>query len=193
MQRKVRSDSPKPSRDWWKSERLCTEENDEYEAAKEVGWKMVDVVDRSVRSRMMAAVQSKDTKPEMTLRRALHKAGLRYRLHHSGLPGSPDLVFSRFRAVCFVHGCFWHRHAGCRYASSPGTRKDYWEAKFQANVERDRRTRQKLLESGWRVATVWECWLRHQPVDELAGEFRKWLEGAETQFETGLLVRQDKK
>lgn len=108
----------------------------------------------------MSAVRGKDTGPERALRRALHARGLRYRLHGKGLRGRPDLVFRRFGAVVFVHGCFWHRHADCRYAATPATRPEYWRAKFDANVERDRRARTELAAAGWRVATVWACALR---------------------------------
>ena len=99
------------------------------------GTTMADIVDRETRSRMMAGIRSRDTRPELLLRRAIHAHGLRYRLHDRRLPGTPDLVFRRFRAVCFVHGCFWHRHAGCPYATTPSTREEFWQAKFDANTE----------------------------------------------------------
>lgn len=121
---------------------------------------MTDIVDKATRSRMMGGIRAKDTKPEKALRWALHARGLRYRLHAKGVPGRPDLVFPRFRAVVFVHGCFWHRHHGCRYTATPATRADFWQAKFAENVQRDRTVRDALLSAGWRVATVWECALR---------------------------------
>lgn len=105
----------------------------------------------------MARVRSKDTGPELTLRRALHAAGLRYRLHAPELPGKPDIVFRRAKLAIFVHGCFWHRHSHCRRARMPATRQDYWEPKFKRNVERDRQHVKNLEASGWTVVTLWEC------------------------------------
>ena len=145
-----------------------------------------DIVDRATRSRMMAAVGSRDTAPELALRRTVHARGLRYRLHDRTLPGSPDLVFRRFGAVCFVHGCFWHRHAGCSYATTPASRAKYWQAKFHANVERDRRHQHDLLKSGWRVAIVWQCALRRQRQLATALELEEWLRGSDKMFETSL-------
>lgn len=121
---------------------------------------MTDIVDKQTRSRMMAGIRGKDTSPELALRRALHALGFRFRLHSRTLPGRPDLVFPKYRAAVFVHGCFWHRHAGCRYATSPSTRPEFWHAKFESNVSRDRKVRSRLVEAGWRVAIVWECALR---------------------------------
>lgn len=121
---------------------------------------MADIVDSQTRSRMMSGIRGKDTKPEMVLRRALHARGFRYRLHGKGVPGRPDLVFAKHRAVIFVHGCFWHRHEGCRYATTPATRPEFWAEKFAANVRRDRAACEALVADGWRVAIVWECALR---------------------------------
>ena len=149
---------------------------------------MPDTVDQATRSRIMARVPVRDTKPECALRRALHARGLRYRLHVRNLPGTPDLVLPRFGAACFVHGCFWHRHPGCRYATDPTTRRDFWQAKFRANTERDRRTRQQLLEGGWRVAIIWECVLRGELAEVTARTLDHWLRGPEREFETGLDV-----
>jgi DNA mismatch endonuclease (patch repair protein) len=109
---------------------------------------------------MMSGIRGKDTKPELALRRALHARGFRFRLHSRNVHGRPDLVLPKYRAVVFVHGCFWHRHEGCRYTTTPSTRHEFWQAKFEANVARDVAVRTKLLEDGWRVATVWECTLR---------------------------------
>ena len=136
---------------------------------------MPDVVDKATRSRMMGGIRGKNTKPELSLRRALHARGFRYRLHRKGLPGSPDLVFLRYRAVCFVHGCFWHRHPGCRYATMPKTREDFWETKFAATVARDERSRARLLDAGWRVAVVWECSLRGNRLLTTVSEVAEWL------------------
>lgn len=109
------------------------------------------------RSEMMAGIKSKNTKPEILVRRAVHKSGLRFRLHSRHLPGKADLVLPRHKLVIFVHGCFWHQHPGCRLASTPKTRTDYWHPKLAANVGRDRSIQGKLREMGWRVEVIWEC------------------------------------
>jgi len=109
------------------------------------------------RSAQMALVKARDTRPEMRVRRALHKAGLRYRLHEGGLPGHPDLVLPSRRLTIFVHGCFWHRHLGCKRCRLPKSRLDYWLPKFEANVARDQRVRGELERAGWSVLIVWEC------------------------------------
>lgn len=105
----------------------------------------------------MSRVRGKNTSPEMRVRRAAHALGLRFRLHRKDLPGKPDLVFSARRVALFVHGCFWHRHPGCTKASTPKSRTDFWQAKFDANVARDTRVAAELEDLGWRVATIWEC------------------------------------
>lgn len=128
------------------------------------------------RSRMMSCIRGKNTKPERTLRLLLFSRGLRYRLHGKGLPGSPDLVFPRYRAVVFVHGCFWHRHEGCRYTTSPKTNEEFWQRKFMSNVDRDRRNIEELRALGWRVATVWECALKHSAYDA-SRLVEEWLRG----------------
>ncbi len=120
----------------------------------------MDVVSPEVRSRMMSGIRGKDTRPEMVLRFGLHRLGLRFRLHDRGLPGKPDLVFPRFRAVVMVHGCFWHGH-GCSLFRLPATRTEFWRVKIRSNRERDARNLVALSASGWRVATVWECALRN--------------------------------
>lgn len=108
---------------------------------------------------MMAGIRGKDTQPELRVRRLLHHAGLRYRLHVRELPGRPDLVFPGRRAVIFVHGCFWHRH-GCHLTKEPSTRSEFWSAKLKANVQRDQVAVKELRDQGWRVATIWECALK---------------------------------
>ena len=123
---------------------------------------MSDTVDRRQRSKIMSRIRSRDTKPEMIVRRTAHRLGFRFRLHRRDLPGSPDLVFPRHRAVIMVHGCFWHRHPGCRFATTPQTRKSYWENKFRGNVVRDRRSHEALIELGWRVLVIWECETRDE-------------------------------
>lgn len=147
---------------------------------------VVDVVDKLTRSRMMAGIGGKNTKPELVLRRALHARGFRYRLHVKEVSGHPDLVLPKYRAVIFVHGCFWHRHTGCRYATEPATRAKFWQSKFQTNVERDARVRKELLEGGWRVAIVWECALRkRQQVAPVAESIAVWLPSHASVLELG--------
>jgi DNA mismatch endonuclease (patch repair protein) len=109
------------------------------------------------RSRLMANVRRADTKPEIAVRRVAHALGYRFRLHRRDLPGTPDLVFPRLRKIVFVHGCFWHRHAGCKRASSPKTRTAFWEEKFSRNVDRDRKNIADLEARGWSCEIVWEC------------------------------------
>ena len=127
------------------------------------------------RSAIMAAVGQKDTKPEMVVRRLAHALGYRFRLHRKDLPGRPDLVFPGRRKVIFVHGCFWHRHQGCRKASMPKTRSDFWNAKFEANVARDARVERALEEAGWDVEVVWECQTKEP--SELAERLTGFLDG----------------
>jgi DNA mismatch endonuclease (patch repair protein) len=105
----------------------------------------------------MRAIKGKNTKPELVVRRLLHAAGYRYRLHRRDLPGRPDIVFPARRKVILVHGCFWHRHPGCRFAYAPKTRPDFWHAKFDRNVERDREAFAALDACGWRQLVIWEC------------------------------------
>ncbi|MQA23240.1 MULTISPECIES: very short patch repair endonuclease [Rugamonas] len=120
---------------------------------------MVDVLSVEQRRRNMSRIRSRDTKPELFIRRGLHALGLRYRLQDGKLPGRPDLVFSRFHAVIFVHGCFWHGH-NCSMFKLPQTRQEFWKAKIASNRARDVRTTDALLEKGWRIVNVWECSLK---------------------------------
>lgn len=122
----------------------------------------------------MSLVRSRDTKPEMRVRKALHAAGLRYRLHDRRLPGVPDLVFPSRRVVVFVHGCFWHRHLDCPVARLPKSRLDFWEPKLAGNVARDARKQAELTALGWRVLVIWECETRKTEV--LAALARQILE-----------------
>jgi len=119
----------------------------------------MDTVNKSTRSKIMSSVRQRDTGPEINLRKALHFLGYRYRLHDKKLPGSPDLIFPKFYAVIFVNGCFWHRH-GCKYSTSPSTRKKFWRDKFEANKERDKKNIETLLEKRWRILVIWECTLK---------------------------------
>jgi len=105
----------------------------------------------------MARIRSRDTKPELIVRSLLHRAGLRFSLRRKDLPGRPDIVLPKYRAVIFVHGCFWHRHPGCKVATLPKSRQDFWQAKFAANVARDERNQRRLVEAGWNVLVLWEC------------------------------------
>lgn len=139
----------------------------------------MDIVDAPTRSRMMSAIRGRNTGPERTLRSALHGLGLRFRLHPAGLSGRPDIVLPRYRVAVFVHGCFWHRHAGCCYATTPSTRPDFWGAKFAANVARDRRNQEALLDGRWRVAVVWECALRKANADGTARLLAEWIRSRE--------------
>ena len=116
-----------------------------------------DIVSPEHRSKIMSMIKSKNTKPEMLVRSVCHEMGLRYRLHRKDLPGKPDLVFPKHRLCIFVHGCFWHRHSGCKYAYTPKSRVDFWLPKLARNVERDLAAQQALQALGWRVAIVWEC------------------------------------
>lgn len=109
---------------------------------------------------MMASIRARDTQPELIVRRHLHSLGFRYRLTHRDLPGKPDLVLPKYGAVIFVHGCFWHGHAGCRFATVPATRTEFWVNKIAANCARDRFKETQLRALGWRIAVVWECALK---------------------------------
>ena len=121
----------------------------------------MDRLSREHRSWNMSRIRGKDTKPERQVRSLLHAMGYRFRLHRKDLPGRPDIVLPRYRTVIFIHGCFWHRHADCKYAYVPKSRIDFWEKKFSENIERDRASEEKLCELGWHVLVVWECELRN--------------------------------
>lgn len=105
----------------------------------------------------MSQIRSVNTGPEIIVRKQLHAAGYRYRLHVKSLPGRPDIVLPRYRTVIFVHGCFWHRHEDCRNAATPRTRPAFWQEKFAKNIERDRLVSSLLIAAGWKVEVVWEC------------------------------------
>lgn len=122
---------------------------------------MTDVLTPEQRRLNMSRIRGRDTKPEMLIRHGLHALGLRYRLHDRRLPGCPDLVFARHRAVVFVHGCFWHAH-GCALSKLPATRREFWREKLRNNSARDRRAVEALRAAGWRVLVVWECAIRGQ-------------------------------
>lgn len=124
----------------------------------------MDIVSPEKRSRMMAGIKGKNTKPELVVRKLVHGMGFRYRLHRKDLPGSPDLVFPRLRKVIFVHGCFWHRHPGCRFAYTPKSNAKFWMDKLEGNTQRDAHAVMALDAMGWQVLIVWEC-----EVSDLAG------------------------
>ena len=138
---------------------------------------MVDLLTPEERSERMSRIRSKDTVPEKQLRRALHRRGLRFRLNVGTLPGRPDIVLPRFKTAVFVHGCFWHRHEGCKVASTPKSNTAFWTEKFGRNVERDRRNAALLRRLGWKVRVVWECQVNSErkidvTADKLARQIR---------------------
>lgn len=131
---------------------------------------MTDTVTPAVRSRMMSAIHGVDTAPERRVRSYLHAVGLRFRLHDRRLPGRPDLVLASRKVVIFVHGCFWHQHSGCRFATTPATRPEFWQAKFASNRARDVAVTERLTSHGWHVLTIWEC----EAGDEVALDSLAW-------------------
>ena len=142
---------------------------------------MADVVTKEVRSRMMANVRSKDTKPELVLRKGLHALGFRYRLHPKDMPGRPDVVLPKYRAVIQVQGCFWHGH-DCPLFKWPSTRTEWWREKITRNQERDGETTAALLAGGWRVLEVWECSMKgrgRRPAEDVVQAAAEWLRGDE--------------
>jgi DNA mismatch endonuclease (patch repair protein) len=140
---------------------------------------VADIVIPAVRSRMMAGIRGKDTKPELFIRRLLHRMGFRFRIHPTHLAGRPDLVLPMHRVAIFVHGCFWHQHAGCRYATVPASNKDFWAQKLGRNRGRDAEVQVMLIEAGWRVLTIWECRIREsEHDDDLAEKLCRWIRSA---------------
>ena len=138
---------------------------------------MNDIVSPETRSRMMSGIRGKDTKPEMLIRKGLFRRGFRFRLHSKQLPGKPDLVFPRYHAVIFVHGCFWHRHY-CRLFKWPKSNTKFWHEKITSNVQRDQRCYQKLSETGWRILIVWECAMKgkkDREIDKVLDNIELWL------------------
>lgn len=121
---------------------------------------MADVHDSATRSYNMSMIRGKNTKPEIVVRKFLFSKGYRYKIHVNRLPGKPDIVLSKFKVVLFIHGCFWHKHDGCKYFVIPKTRTDWWMNKLNATVARDHINQQKLAESGWKVIIIWECELK---------------------------------
>lgn len=118
---------------------------------------MADFVSKEKRSRIMRGVKGANTKPEIIVRRALHRRGFRFRVHRKDLPGKPDIVLPRYRTVIFVHGCFWHQHEGCKDGRRPTSNVEFWDKKFETNRARDERNTQALQSLGWHVEVIWEC------------------------------------
>lgn len=138
---------------------------------------MADIVPVEVRSRMMSGIRGKNTKPELLLRKGLHARGFRFRLHDTSLPGKPDIVFPRYKAVIFAHGCFWHGH-DCHLFKWPSTRPEFWQTKISRNRMVDERTEAALSEKGWRQAIVWECALKGRNrllLEDIIARCAKWL------------------
>ena len=138
---------------------------------------MVDVVDQKTRSRMMSGIRSKNTKPELLIRKGLHGRGFRFRLHDKRLPGKPDLVLPKYSAVIFVHGCFWHRH-DCHLFKWPKTRREFWHKKLLRNQEKDVESYARLKKDGWYILTIWECALKgrtRRPLDKVLDMAADWL------------------
>lgn len=143
---------------------------------------MPDIVDPQTRSRMMAGIQGKNTKPELAIRHGLHALGFRYRLHDARLPGKPDLVMPRYRTVVFINGCFWHGH-DCHLFKWPSTRPEWWREKIEKTRLTDAAALAALEKDGWRVAVVWECALKGRtrlPLDEVIGELANWIVSGST-------------
>lgn len=142
---------------------------------------MVDIVDPSTRSRMMAGIKGRNTKPELLIRSLLHKKGFRYRLHVKDLPGKPDIVLPKYRSVIFIHGCFWHGHQGCHLFKLPATRTEFWKEKIDRNQMNDLKAVNLLLDSNWKVCIVWECSIRGAKKDpeKVVNKISDWLSGNE--------------
>ncbi|MGE3703390.1 MAG: very short patch repair endonuclease [Hyphomicrobiaceae bacterium] len=132
----------------------------------------MDVVDQATRSRMMSGIRGKNTKPELIVRSFLHRAGFRFRVH-TKLPGKPDLALRKYRTAVLVHGCFWHRHEGCRFTTTPANNALSWQNKFADNLLRDAKVKQQLEALGWRVLVVWSCELNSTSLQELARKIRQ--------------------
>lgn len=131
----------------------------------------MDIKSKEERSRNMSAIKNKDTKPEIKLRKILTAGGFKYRLHKKDLPGKPDLYLSRYKTAVFVHGCYWHRHENCKFAYTPKSNTDFWSAKFEENVNRDRVKINQLIQMSFRVIVVWECTLEKIDTEEQINEF----------------------
>jgi DNA mismatch endonuclease (patch repair protein) len=134
---------------------------------------MADVHSKETRSYNMSRIRSKDTKPEMVVRKFLHKNGFRYRLHVKDMPGKPDIVLPKYKTVIFIHGCFWHGHEGCKYASIPKTRAEWWAEKINRNIQNDANTEVALKVADWNIITIWQCQLKNNWESDLLSHFFK--------------------
>ena len=144
---------------------------------------MVDIVDKKTRSRMMSGIRSNNTKPEILVRKALHKRGYRFRLDSKIGKIKPDIVLPKYKIAIFVHGCYWHQHSGCKLAYSDRPRSEKWEKKFQTNIARDKRVIQQLLSEGWRVAVIWECSTRQpEELERIVNGFNHWVKKEEIEY-----------
>ena len=146
---------------------------------------MTDVVDKETRSKMMAGIKGKNTKPEIMIRKKLHKIGFRYRLHNKSLPGKPDLVFSKYKAVIFINGCFWHGH-NCHLFKYPDSREEFWHNKIDKTRETDLRNISLLTNNGWRVLQIWECSIKGKErldINEVIKVTSEWLKSQDEAFE----------
>jgi len=139
---------------------------------------MADVHSKETRSYNMSRIRSKDTKPEMLVRRFLHKNGFRYRLHVKTLPGKPDIVLPKYKTVIFIHGCFWHGHEGCKYYVVPKTRTEWWLNKIGGNIANDNSANAILQDAGWNIITIWECELKKSLLEETLKNLLKSLHNA---------------
>lgn len=149
---------------------------------------MSDIKTKDERSRNMASIKSKNTKPEIYLRKILFAEGLRFRLHSSTVPGHPDLFLKKYNTAVFVNGCFWHRHLNCKYAYTPKSRIEFWSNKFQNNIERDKKVRGDLMENGIRCLIVWECtikkaWRSEDLEAKLLNQIKEFLQGNDQYLE----------
>lgn len=149
---------------------------------------MADIVDQATRSRMMSGISSKNTKAEVEIRKKLFSLGYRYRIHDSKLPGKPDIIMARFKAVIFIHGCFWHAH-NCVLFKLPSTRRAFWKNKLKRNSQKDTENNKELKKMGWRIMTVWECSFRgagkkrEEQIDIIANKIVNWVHSSKRQIE----------
>lgn len=134
---------------------------------------MVDVVDKQTRSRMMSGIRGRDTKPEIIVRKYLHGAGFRFRLSPKDVFGKPDIVLPKYRTVVFVHGCFWHRHIGCKIATTPKSNIDFWLEKFDKNVARDKLVQARLRKERWKVIIIWACQINEKKLVTLCSRIQE--------------------
>lgn len=152
-----------------------------YVAQRVVGerkFNMADVHSKEIRSYNMSKIKGKDTKPELLVRKFLHKNGFRYRIHVKDLPGKPDIVLPKYKTIIFVHGCFWHGHEGCKYFVVPKTRTEWWQNKINGNIAKDASAKELLVINGWQVLDIWECELKKQVIDEVLHSLIKKIKNA---------------